>query len=336
MKNSYEVLVEQKMDEQMKAQPRGAKDWMTPEILARIAERDRLFQKMKENPEDKSINEDYKRVRNIVVTLTRRAKRDYKQIIKPQVEGKLNQVLTHMIDDSNQNSPSQNNSHRRFGGGNNSHSLSRESSGNLHPHNFADSSRYMQNSLSPENRGHPSATNLRLPGKNTHLSPLHQELTIKNLLHGTSSAPGSRQSKLTDRGNPSYANMATSNNNNNPSSTQQKNRNSQGGSTHYPYINLMPNENNHHGSNSNLSVKSQPSAQYAGSGYASPASYINKTIVREPIGPPTLGDKTSRLDEKGFRSGSRTPGNRTPGNATPRSGYRTPGSRTGYLTPSRK
>merc|ERR1719220_3295254 len=119
----------------------------------------------------------------------------------------------------------------------------------------------------------------------------------------------------------------------NASPLQNSNRNNQRDSqtsSNYPYINLMPNDANYHGSNSNLSVKSQPNFSNAGSGYASP-SLVNKTIVREPIGPPTIGEKTSRTDEKGFRSGSRTPGN-----VTPRSGYRTPGSRSGYLTPSGK
>ena len=66
----------------MKAQPRGTKSWMTPEILEKIAERDRLFALMKESPDDPEVNEGYKKIRNIVVTLTRRAKRDFKATLR--------------------------------------------------------------------------------------------------------------------------------------------------------------------------------------------------------------------------------------------------------------
>lgn len=62
----------------MRAQPRGGKSWMNEEILSKIAERDRLFALMKEDENDQEVQAEYKKVRNIVVTLTRRAKRDYK------------------------------------------------------------------------------------------------------------------------------------------------------------------------------------------------------------------------------------------------------------------
>lgn len=67
-RDSYDDLVNQKVDLVLKNQPRGSKSWMTEEILEKINERDRLFQLMKENEDNKEIEAEYKKVRNIVVT----------------------------------------------------------------------------------------------------------------------------------------------------------------------------------------------------------------------------------------------------------------------------
>ena len=80
------------MDEILKNRPRGQKPWMTETILKKIAERDELFLKMKENPSEHArqiYEEQYRKVRNVIVTLTRRAKRDYKKSVKPHVESAM-------------------------------------------------------------------------------------------------------------------------------------------------------------------------------------------------------------------------------------------------------
>lgn len=91
-------IVDATIDSVMSQQPRGAKEWMTPEILSGIEERDQLFQEMKNCPEDhanyQTIAAAYKKKRNQVVTLTRRAKREYKNVLRPNVETHVHQKIT--------------------------------------------------------------------------------------------------------------------------------------------------------------------------------------------------------------------------------------------------
>jgi len=98
---AYDQLVDRHLESNLKAFQRGDKPWMTKEIMEKIQQRDDLFHAMKELEEDSptrlAMNEDYKKVRNLIVTLTRHAKRDYKNILKPAVEVEIKQYLKEMI-----------------------------------------------------------------------------------------------------------------------------------------------------------------------------------------------------------------------------------------------
>jgi len=83
------IITDNEVDRQVKSEIRGGKSWMTKEILVGIAERDRLFLEMKNTPFDLDLEESYKKKRNQVVTLTRRAKRDLKTKIRPAVESSI-------------------------------------------------------------------------------------------------------------------------------------------------------------------------------------------------------------------------------------------------------
>jgi len=83
------IITDNEVDRQVKSEIRGGKSWMTKEILVGIAERDRLFLEMKNSPFDSDLEESYKKKRNQVVTLTRRAKRDLKTKIRPAVESSI-------------------------------------------------------------------------------------------------------------------------------------------------------------------------------------------------------------------------------------------------------
>lgn len=83
------IITDNEVDRQVKSEIRGGKSWMTKEILVGIEERDRLFLEMKIKPSDRDVEESYKKKRNHVVTLTRRAKRDMKTKIRPAVESSI-------------------------------------------------------------------------------------------------------------------------------------------------------------------------------------------------------------------------------------------------------
>lgn len=83
----YDDYVNRQCEKVLKEYQRGSKPWMTEDIMRRIDERDSLFVEMKENPHDQELPKKYKKARNIVVTLTRRAKRDFvNKNLKPTIE----------------------------------------------------------------------------------------------------------------------------------------------------------------------------------------------------------------------------------------------------------
>ena len=69
---------------------------MNEEIIKEIASRDDLFQRMKEYPNDREVQQQYRRKRNMVVTLTRRAKREWKNDNRRTVERKLQNEFSQM------------------------------------------------------------------------------------------------------------------------------------------------------------------------------------------------------------------------------------------------
>jgi len=85
----YDEVIEKRLDNELQHFQRGAKPWMNEEIIKEIASRDDLFQRMKEYPNDREVQQQYRRKRNMVVTLTRRAKREWKNDNRRTVERKL-------------------------------------------------------------------------------------------------------------------------------------------------------------------------------------------------------------------------------------------------------
>ena len=92
------IIADNEVDKLVKSEGRGEKSWMTPDILHGIEERDRLFSEMKAAPYDKAIEMAYKKKRNQVVTLTRRAKRELKNKIRPGVEENIKLQIKKQVD----------------------------------------------------------------------------------------------------------------------------------------------------------------------------------------------------------------------------------------------
>jgi hypothetical protein len=90
---SFTDLVDKKLEEKLTEQERGKKEWMSQEILEAIELRDQLFLQMKSaekgTPEYQQVANVYKKQRNQVVTLTRRAKRDWKNSVRMNVETEI-------------------------------------------------------------------------------------------------------------------------------------------------------------------------------------------------------------------------------------------------------
>lgn len=92
----YDEVVEKRLDNELQHFQRGAKPWMNEEIIKEIASRDELFQRMKEYPNDREVQQQYRRKRNMVVTLTRRAKRewknDHRRVVERQLQNEFGQI----------------------------------------------------------------------------------------------------------------------------------------------------------------------------------------------------------------------------------------------------
>lgn len=81
-----DTIIDKRLDEMLQNYARGTKPWMNKDILEQIEQRDSLFVKMKDCPSDQQLAKEYRRVRNVVVTLTRRAKREFKNQKRQEVE----------------------------------------------------------------------------------------------------------------------------------------------------------------------------------------------------------------------------------------------------------
>jgi hypothetical protein len=81
-----DTIIDKRLDEMLQNYARGTKPWMNKDILEQIEQRDTLFVKMKDCPSDQQLAKEYRRVRNVVVTLTRRAKREFKNQKRQEVE----------------------------------------------------------------------------------------------------------------------------------------------------------------------------------------------------------------------------------------------------------
>lgn len=80
---------------------RRNKPWMTQEILDLIETRNQIFQKMttfeRDSPEGLKHYAEYKAVRNTVNTLTRQAKKVYRNILRPTIETEIKKHLRGII-----------------------------------------------------------------------------------------------------------------------------------------------------------------------------------------------------------------------------------------------
>jgi len=94
---SFTEIVEKRVDDNLALEERGKKSWMTEEILQAISVRDELFQQMKDAEQGTEqyhqVAALYKKQRNQVVTLTRRAKRDFKNSIRPCVAAQVHRDI---------------------------------------------------------------------------------------------------------------------------------------------------------------------------------------------------------------------------------------------------
>ena len=95
--SAIDIITENELDEIVKSQNRGCKSWMTDEILNAIEERDIIYEKLRWNKNNEDLMNSYKQQRNHVVTLTRRAKRDFKMKIRAEIEDNIKEQVKEQV-----------------------------------------------------------------------------------------------------------------------------------------------------------------------------------------------------------------------------------------------